>query len=109
MKAWVWMTSGLIVWAVHFFGVYTIASAADVWATADAFVWRMGGLAFSGACLAACLVLVFAAAARLSRAGAAQRDGDVRDRCFPDRLAMAGSLISAIAVMWQALPNLTGY
>jgi hypothetical protein len=103
------MMSGLIVWAVHFFGIYTIASAADVWATADAFAWRKGGLAFSAACLAACLALAITAAARLKRADAAQPDGDLRAPYFPDRLAMAGSVVSAIAVAWQALPNLTGY
>ena len=28
MRAWIWMLGGLIVWTIHFFGVYTIASAA---------------------------------------------------------------------------------
>ncbi len=100
MRAWAWMLGGLIAWTVHFFGVYTIASAADVYATADDVRWRMAGLAFSGLCLAAVLALAVAAWRRMRREG---------DGAMTDRLAGAGAVISAIAIVWQALPNLTGY
>ena len=48
MRRWAWMLGGLIVWTVHFMGLYAIASAADVVSRADDPLWRMGGLAFSG-------------------------------------------------------------
>lgn len=98
MRAWLWMLGGLIVWTVHFFGVYTIASTADVYAAADDFGWRMGGLAFSAACLIASLALL-AMAVRRVRATAA----------LSDQLAALGAGTAAIAIVWQALPNLVGY
>ena len=57
MRRWAWMLGGLIVWTVHFMGVYAIASLADVVSRADDPLWRMIGLAFSGACLFAALGL----------------------------------------------------
>lgn len=98
MRAWIWMLGGLIVWTVHFFGVYTIASAADVYATADDFRWRMGGLAFSGLCLIASLILL-AIAVRRVRANSG----------LANQLAALGAGTAAIAIVWQALPNLIGY
>lgn len=98
MRAWIWMLGGLIVWTVHFFGVYTIASAADVYATADDFRWRMSGLAFSGLCLIASLILL-AIAVRRVRATSS----------LADQLAALGAGTAAIAIVWQALPNLIGY
>src|SRR5690606_37788564 len=41
MARWAWMLGGLIVWTVHFMGVYAIASLADVVSRADDPAWRM--------------------------------------------------------------------
>ena len=98
MRAWIWMLGGLIVWTIHFFGVYTIASASDVYASADDFAWRMGGLAFSAICLIASLVLLAIAIRRVQATSA-----------LADQLAALGAGTAAIAIVWQALPNLIGY
>ena len=53
------MLGGLIVWTVHFMGVYAIASLADVVSRADDPNWRMVGLAFSGACALIAIALTW--------------------------------------------------
>ena len=102
MRRWAWMLGGLIVWAIHFMGVYAIASAADVWARADDPAWRMGGLAFSVACLLAALALTGLAARAVRRA---QEPADA----FRHQLALLGGGVSAVAVAWQGLPTVIGY
>ena len=102
MRRWAWMLGGLIVWTVHFMGVYAIASLADVVSRADDLVWRMIGLAFSAACLLAALVLTGWAARRLRR----REDPSA---AFGDQLALLGGGVAAIAIIWQALPTVIGY
>lgn len=102
MRRWAWMLGGLIVWTIHFMGVYAIASAGDVWATADDPAWRMGGLAFSAGCLLAALVLTGLAARAVRRA---QDPAET----FRHQLALLGGGVSAVAIVWQALPTLIGY
>ncbi len=58
MRRWFYMLGGLLIWAVHFVGVYTIASIGDVVARAEERTWRMIGLAFSGLCLLAVAALL---------------------------------------------------
>ena len=103
MRPWLLMTGGLLIWAVHFMGIYLIASVADVVDRADAFAWRMGGLAFSLACLLAAGAVGAYAAMQL-RAG----PGDGA-RAFRLRLAALGAGIGGVGVLYQALPNLIGY
>lgn len=102
MRAWAWMTGGLIVWAVHFVGVYALSSLADVVASADDPVWRAAALAFSGVCVLASAFLLALAAKRLRR-------GDGEGRRFSDQLAALGAGIAFIAIIWQALPTVIGY
>ena len=102
MRRWVWMLGGLIVWTVHFMGIYAIASAADVVSHADDPTWRMIGLAFSGACLLAALAITGRAARRL------RRTADPSTR-FGDQLALLGGGVAAVAILWQALPTVIGY
>lgn len=99
MKTWAWMTGGLIVWGVHFVGVYLISSVADVVATADDARWRMAGLVFSGVCALITAALVWASVRRLHRGGPT----------FPDQMAAFGSGVSLIAMTWQALPTIIGH
>lgn len=100
MRRWLWMLGGLVVWAIHFSGVYALASLADVVATADDFAWRMSGFAFSVACLVAC-GLLFVQAWRTAKRG------DVRD--MGRDLALLSAVIGAIAVLWQTAPLFIGH
>ena len=102
MRAWAWMMGGLIVWAIHFLGVYVIASVADVVATADDPWWRAAGLVFSGACLLASAILAILALRRL---------GGTRAEvvAFGDQLAALGAVVATVGIAWQALPNVIGY
>jgi hypothetical protein len=99
MKTWAWMTGGLIVWAVHFIGVYLISSVADVVATADDARWRMAGLAFSGFCALAAVAVL----------GAALRRVRAHPDAFADQIAAFGSGVAIIGIVWQALPTLIGH
>lgn len=102
MRAWVWMTGGLILWAVHFLGMYGLSSLADVVARADDPGWRMIGQVFSGLCLLVSAALLVVAIRRLRRA----KDAAGR---FRDQLAALGAAIALVAIPWQALPTLLGY
>lgn len=102
MGRWAWMLGGLIVWAVHFMGVYAIASLADVVSRADDFAWRMTGLAFSGVCLLAALAIVVVAGLRSREAP----EAPVR---FGDQLALLGGGLAVVTILWQAMPTLIGF
>lgn len=101
MRTWAWMLGGLIVWAVHFIGVYLISSVADVVATADDPVWRFGGLAFSVVCLLAAAAVLWFGVRRLCL-------GEERGR-FADQLAALGAGIALLAIFWQSLPTVIGF
>ncbi|KQY89813.1 hypothetical protein [Brevundimonas sp. Root1423] len=96
------MTGGLIVWAVHFLGVYTLSSLADVVVSADAPAWRAAALVFSGVCVLASAVLLALAAKRLRRV-------DSERPKFADQLAALGAGLALVAIVWQALPTVIGY
>ena len=102
MRRWAWMLGGLIVWTIHFMGVYAIASLADVVSRADDAAWRMAGLGFSAACLLAALALAGLAARRLRRTG----ESPIR---FGDQLALMSGGVAVVAIVWQALPTVIGY
>lgn len=101
MGRWAFMLGGLIVWTVHFGGVYGIASIADV--AQDAAVpparWAVGAL--TAACVAADAVLAWVALRRPT-------GDDSLDR-FATRTAATGAGLSAVAVVWQGLPALVGH
>lgn len=100
MRRWAFTLLGLIIWAVHFLGVYAIASLGDVASHADAPAWRLGVLAFSLLCGLAALGAGLFAVRRLRRT----------DRAEPGRfmteLAAVGAGIAFVAIVWQALPAL---
>ncbi|MDP2258878.1 MAG: hypothetical protein Q8J89_04100 [Caulobacter sp.] len=104
MRRWIFTLGGLLLWAVHFVGVYAIASLADTVSTADAVGWRMAALAFSGLCLLAVLLHALLAVRRLaspSASGAADH--------FMGQVAAMGSVLALLAILWQTLPTLIGY
>lgn len=103
MGRWTFTLLGLIVWAVHFLGVYAIASLADVVSRADDPAWRGAALAFSLACgLAAAIVLV----AALRQVVRGEQDEPAR---FMAQLAALGAGLALVAIAWQGLPTLIGH
>ena len=101
MRRWLFLLAGLIVWLVHFLGVYGIASVADVVrdAEAPAALWAVVG--FTLACAAADLAILAVAVPRLRRAA------DSVDRFVTGGAAFNAGL-SLVAVLWQGLPVIVG-
>lgn len=97
------MLGGLIVWTIHFFGVYGLASLGDVVSAADAPFWRGLVMGFSGLCLIVALALTADAASRLRKAG-----GKPTARFAPE-VATLGAGLAAVAILWQALPAWIGH
>ncbi|WP_343518464.1 hypothetical protein [Sphingomonas sp.] len=91
-RGWAFLLGGLIVWAVHFFVLYAIASIYLTTATA-----RLLTLGITVLCLGAVALLA----------------GDVLRFRSTDRVdawmrnvALCGLVIAAVATLWQALPAL---
>ncbi|MFN3352863.1 MAG: hypothetical protein ACK4Z5_04575 [Brevundimonas sp.] len=88
-----------LIWAVHFAGVYAIASVFDVLNSAQSAGSRLGVAAFSVACLAAAVVLGVFAARDVSRA-------DTEAHRWMARLGVLGAGVAALSIVWQGLPAL---
>ena len=95
MRFWLLMLGGLLVWAAHFMGLYLLSSAADV-AREDAGAWNALGLTFSALCLASIGALCWKCLIAL-------RAKPEATQSFGLRLAIAGSLLGAIGVVFQTL------
>ena len=102
MRSWAWMLGGLIVWTVHLFGAYAIASLAVVVAQAVAPAWRAAGMAFSLACLSGAVVIAGIALRRL-------RKPREESPGFRHEVALLSSLVAMIGIAWQALPFAIGH
>ena len=94
MRAWLFLFGGLIVWTVHCFGIYALASI-----LLDTMLTRGLVLLLTLLCFAADAVI-------LIRAWARSREGDEELRRWNMRLAALGAALSAVAVLWQGLPAL---
>lgn len=92
MRAWAYLMGGLIIWAVHFFAAYIIASIFLTSTTA-----RLLAIAVTLACLAA--------AAILFRVGWRRRRDDRLD-AWIDKIAAWSGAAAFVAVLWQGLPAL---
>ncbi|MDG2529043.1 hypothetical protein [Caulobacter endophyticus] len=101
MKAWLQLLGGLIVWAVHFAGVYLIASLADIAPPQARGPYGPVLVVLTLACVAVAVVLAI-------RAWRGTRDGEPVDR-FRARLAALGSAVAAVAIVWQSAPALAGF
>lgn len=101
MQRWFYMLGGMLVWAIHFVGVYAIASIGDVVARADDPTWRMIGLGFSVLCVIVATILLI---------HAIRRRGDGTDAIdLQNLLARAGAGLAVISIAWQTLPTIVGY
>lgn len=88
MRTWAILLGGLIVWTVHFFGLYAIAEIAP----------QVGlVLALTAACLLADMLLLLRSRA-LPKADAFE--------AWRRSVAIGGAALSLLAVAWQALPVL---
>lgn len=101
MQRWFYMLGGLLLWAVHFVGVYAIVSIGDVVARADDPTWRMIGLIFSGICVIAGVGLLIHALRR-------GRGGDDVS-ALANLLAATGAGLAIVAMVFQSLPTVVGY
>ena len=95
MRTWSFLLSGLVVWAVHFFGLYLFASVWPGTATA-----RGLALLLTALCLAVNAWLLRRALPALRR-----NPADDFDR-WAASIATAGLGFSLVAVLWQGLPAL---
>lgn len=102
MRRWLFMLGGLLIWALHFAGVYAIASVADVVQDAGVPAAR----ALVGAFTAVCAL----AAAGVALAGLRRRTAtlDAQQR-FSNSLAVLGGALGVVAILWQGLPALIGH
>jgi hypothetical protein len=91
VRSWGFLLGGLIVWTVHFFALYGIAS---IFLTTP--LARLLTLAISLACLAANALLF----RWVVGADATQIDPWVRT------IALYAAGVSTLAILWQALPAL---
>lgn len=100
MRPWLIMFGGMVVWAIHFGGIYAIASVFDVVSSAESpgSRWATGGLTL--ACLAANAVLVLVALGRRRKVAA--------DPVIAWVYSTGGLLaaLSFVSVAWQGLPAL---
>lgn len=94
MRAWAFMLGGLIVWAIHFFALYIIAS---VFLTSD--TARVLALLVTAGCIAANALLLRFAVPRL------RREGETVNRWIV-LIATLSAAISLLAVLWQGVPAL---
>ena len=94
MRAWLFLLGGLIVWTIHFFGIYAVASI-----LLDTLLSRALVLLLTMLCLGADAAILIRALPR-SRGGAAE------PARWTMKLAALGAALSAVAVLWQGLPAL---
>lgn len=94
MRDWGLMLGGLLVWTLHFLGVYGVASVADLSAPPTAALWRWIGIALTGLCLLAVVVIV-----RRTRPS-------TQDPGLFRQVGLGACVLSFIAIVWQSVPLL---
>ena len=92
MRGWTFLLGGLIIWAAHFFALYIVASVFLTTMPA-----RLLTLGVTLLCLGAAVLLV--------RGALRVRPADRVD-AWMRSVALCGHGISAVAILWQALPAL---
>ncbi len=97
MRAWSFMLGGMIVWAIHFFALYIIASIFLTSTTS-----RILALLVTLACFAAAALLLVRATRPI---GVEQADSFRRWQSY---LAGLAASLALVAIFWQALPAVIG-
>ena len=95
MRAWAFMLGGMIVWAIHFFALYIVASVFLTSTTS-----RILTVVITLACLAAAGILLSKAARAIRREG-----GDAFSR-WQTYFAGLTAALALVAILWQGLPAL---
>ncbi|EQB00944.1 hypothetical protein [Sphingobium sp. HDIP04] len=92
MRGWTFLLAGLILWAVHFFALYAIASIflTTLLARGLTLMVTLACLAVSGLLLARTL----------------RSDASATMEAWMRAVALCGTGLAAIAIIWQALPAL---
>jgi len=94
MRGWTFMLGGMIVWTVHFFALYGIASV------------------FLTSTLSRVLTVVVSVGCEAANAWLFVRARAMKSIDEPEewirRLTLLGIALSALAVFWQALPAVIG-
>jgi len=94
MRNWGLMLGGLLIWTLHFLGVYGVASVADLSDPSTQALWRWLGVAFTGACLLGVVLIVLRARPSAQDVGLYRQVG------------LGASAVSFIAIVWQSVPLL---
>ena len=94
MGRWLYVLGGLLIWALHFSGLYAIASIDAVTPANDQALWRMVGFAFTGACILGTLAILWRAA---------RGRGQAEPAALLNWLAAFGAGSTAVAIAWQGL------
>lgn len=95
MSRWLKLLGSLTVWALHFVGLYTISSIADLYSFADEPVSRVVGLVFTLLCLGFIALI----AVWITRSGSGEHEG-----LWERKLAWATTAVSGLAIAWQSIP-----
>lgn len=93
MMKWLLLLGGLLVWAAHFFLLYAIASIFPGQSIA-----RTLSITVTGIALVADALIIWHAVARGGRDSGLEK--------WTWQVALAGGLLSFIAVLWQGIPAL---
>ncbi|WP_374471659.1 hypothetical protein [Phenylobacterium sp.] len=101
MRRWLFLFAPLLIWAVHFMGVYGIASVAAVVSRPDAPASRLAVGALTLLCAGACALFLALVLRR-------RPPQDEADR-FINSIAGLGAGVSLVAILWQGLPALVGH
>lgn len=102
MRAWMILLGPFLLWAVHFGGVYAIASLFAVAGDAASPTARAVVAGFS--------LLLLASAAALGLFAARQARREVSEsRCWMSLVGTLGAAMAALSIGWQGLPALMGY
>ena len=106
MKRWLYLTGGLLIWTIHFAGVYAIASVFDVIASADAPASRWTTAALTAACLIGAGALL---AWSIRGPAFLRADRDPELAAFWRTVGGLGAAFALVAIAWQGLPALIGH
>jgi hypothetical protein len=96
MPRWSYVLGGLLVWTVHFSGLYAVASLEAETPASDEALWLSVAGALSLACATSCAALAAMAWRRLKRRGTG-------GMVMLDQLALLGAGLAFVAIAWQSV------